>query len=53
MELYGGRISLRRDPGQRRRAGCGCRVSVDIGSYGRHPCRHGCLYCYANPGGGA
>lgn len=50
MHLYGGRLSRRSDPGQRRSAGCGCRVSTDVGSYDRHPCGHGCLYCYANPG---
>ena len=50
MHLYGSRLSLQRDSGQRRSAGCGCRVSVDVGSYDRHRCRHGCLYCYANPG---
>jgi hypothetical protein len=50
MRLYGGRLSLRPDPGQRRSAGCGCRLSTDIGSYDRHRCPHGCLYCYANPG---
>lgn len=50
MRLYGGRLSLQRDAGQRRSAGCGCRISVDIGSYDRHRCPHGCLYCYANPG---
>lgn len=49
IQLYGGRLSQQRDPGQRRAAGCGCRVSSDIGSYDRHRCRHGCLYCYANP----
>lgn len=49
MDLYGGRLSLRRDAGQRLAAGCGCRVSVDVGSYDRHRCPHGCLYCYANP----
>lgn len=49
MALHGGRLSLARDRGQRTRSGCECRVSVDIGSYGLHPCRHGCLYCYANP----
>jgi hypothetical protein len=49
MGLYGGTLSLKRDPGQRTAAGCGCRVSTDIGSYDRHPCAHGCLYCYANP----
>lgn len=47
--LYGGDISLARDKGQRVRAGCGCRVSVDIGSYPLHPCFHNCLFCYANP----
>jgi len=49
MQLYGGRLSLQRDAGQRRRAGCGCRVSSDVGSYDQHRCPHGCLYCYANP----
>jgi hypothetical protein len=48
-DLYGPGISMRRDTGQRMAAGCGCRVSKDIGSYDRHPCRHNCLYCYANP----
>jgi hypothetical protein len=49
--LYGGRLSHRVDSGQRRSAGCGCHRSVDIGSYRLHPCRHNCLYCYANPAG--
>jgi hypothetical protein len=49
MELFGGELSLQRDTGQRIRAGCECRVAVDIGSYHLHPCGHGCLYCYANP----
>lgn len=47
MNLYGGRLSLERDRGQRVQAGCGCRVSVDVGSYQLHPCRHDCMYCYA------
>ena len=47
--IHGGRISLAKDKGQRIQAGCGCRVSVDIGSYNLHPCRHNCLFCYANP----
>ncbi len=49
MALFGGQVSLRHDAGQRRRAGCRCRVSVDIGSYDLHPCRHDCLFCYARP----
>ena len=49
LRLYSGRISLRRDTGQRIKAGCGCKVSVDIGSYHLQPCYHNCLFCYANP----
>jgi hypothetical protein len=49
MDLYGGRLPLRRDAGQRLAAGCRCRVSLDVGSYDRHRCPHACLYCYANP----
>lgn len=30
------------------RKGCGCFESRDVGSY-TPSCRHGCLYCYANP----
>lgn len=52
MEIYPGRLSLKKDTGQRVKAGCGCRVSVDIGSYSRQPCYHNCLFCYANPTGG-
>ncbi|RJQ60198.1 MAG: DUF1848 family protein [Desulfobacteraceae bacterium] len=47
--LYGGNISLESDRGQRVKAGCGCRKSIDIGSYDLHPCAHNCLFCYANP----
>jgi hypothetical protein len=47
--LYGPGISLAQDGGQRRAAGCMCGVSRDIGSYNLHPCRHNCLFCYANP----
>jgi hypothetical protein len=47
--LYGGNLSLLADRGQRRSRGCGCRVSVDIGSYRDQPCYHNCLFCYANP----
>jgi len=49
MDLYGGRISLALDRGQRITKGCGCMKSTDIGSYNRQPCYHRCLYCYANP----
>ena len=49
MQLYGGRLSMRADAGQRRSAGCGCRVSRDIGGYDIHPCFHNCRFCYANP----
>jgi DNA repair photolyase len=49
MELFGGRLSLKRDSGQRVQKGCGCKVSVDIGVYHQHPCYHNCLFCYANP----
>lgn len=47
--LYGDDISMAKDTGQRVAAGCGCRVSKDIGSYHLHPCHHNCLFCYANP----
>jgi hypothetical protein len=49
MKLYGGCLSTKRDSGQRIRNGCGCMVSVDVGSYRMHPCFHGCMFCYANP----
>lgn len=49
MAVHGGRTSLRQDAGQRKAAGCGCTVSVDVGSYSLHPCHHNCLFCYANP----
>ena len=49
VELFGGKISVKRDTGQRVKAGCGCKVSVDIGSYRLQPCHHNCLFCYANP----
>jgi hypothetical protein len=48
-KLYGSEISLRKDTGQRLKLGCGCRVSVDVGSYRHQPCYHNCLFCYANP----
>ena len=50
-KLYGPDISMRKDSGQRIKSGCGCRISVDIGSYRNHPCYHNCLFCYANPDG--
>ena len=49
MAVHGGRVSLRRDSGQRQTAGCRCTVAVDVGSYALHPCPHNCLFCYANP----
>ncbi|MBW1615370.1 MAG: DUF1848 family protein [Deltaproteobacteria bacterium] len=47
-DLYGKDISLKKDAGQRVKAGCGCSISYDIGSYKMHPCFNNCLYCYAN-----
>lgn len=49
MAVHGGRVSLRQDSSQRKASGCGCTVSVDVGSYSLHPCHHNCLFCYANP----
>jgi hypothetical protein len=49
QQLFGGSLSFRKDSGQRVQSGCGCYVSMDIGSYDRHPCYHDCLFCYANP----
>jgi len=49
VKIFGGRLSMRKDSGQRIKSGCGCKVSVDIGSYDLHPCYHSCLFCYANP----
>lgn len=49
VEIFGGDISFKRDTGQRSSKGCGCKISVDIGSYHMHPCYHNCLFCYANP----
>lgn len=47
--VHGGRVSVKKDGGQRTQSGCGCTVSVDVGSYRLHPCLHNCLFCYANP----
>ena len=49
MDLFGGKISMQRDLGQRLQKGCGCFTSRDIGSYRFHPCFHNCLFCYASP----
>jgi hypothetical protein len=49
VELFGGNLDLKKDTGQRIQKGCGCKISVDIGSYHQHPCYHNCLFCYANP----
>ncbi len=49
MRIYGGRVSMAADQGQRRHFGCRCRISRDIGSYADHPCNHNCRFCYANP----
>jgi len=49
MHLYGGHLSLKQDSGQRKKLGCTCNVSIDVGSYDQHPCYHNCLFCYANP----
>lgn len=49
VKLYGGNLSFKKDSGQRITSGCGCKVSVDIGSYQIQPCQHRCLFCYANP----
>ncbi|MCD6585860.1 MAG: DUF1848 family protein [Desulfobacteraceae bacterium] len=48
-DLFGGKLSLKKDTGQRIKQGCGCMVSTDIGLYKQHPCYHNCLFCYANP----
>ena len=53
MDIYGGAVSVKPDAGQRIKAGCGCRESIDIGSYDLHPCYHNCLFCYANPRDGS
>ncbi len=50
-KLYGPDVSLMKDAGQRIKLGCGCRSSMDVGSYRHQPCYHNCLFCYANPDG--
>lgn len=48
--LFGGDPEIRGDYGQRRKQGCQCTKSFDIGSYEDHPCFHNCLFCYARTG---
>nr|WP_319494809.1 DUF1848 domain-containing protein [uncultured Desulfobacter sp.] len=48
--LFGGNPETRGDYGQRRKQGCQCTKSFDIGSYEDHPCFHNCLFCYARTG---
>lgn len=48
--LFGGNPEIRGDYGQRRKQGCQCTKSFDIGSYEDHPCFHNCLFCYARTG---
>ena len=49
-QLFGGDPDVRPDYGQRRKQGCRCTKSIDIGSYENHPCFHNCLFCYARTG---
>jgi hypothetical protein len=49
MKIFGRHLSLKKDAGQRKNAGCLCSISSDIGSYKLQPCGNKCLYCYANP----
>lgn len=45
-DIYGLRLELGGDAGQRQ--ACGCAQSTDIGTY-ELSCPHRCRYCYANP----
>lgn len=38
------KVSKAKDPGQKKRIGCECTKSIDIGGY--LPCKHQCVYCY-------
>lgn len=44
-QLFNLNVPVNKDTSQR--VMCGCTPSTDIGSYNQ--CRHGCVYCYANP----
>lgn len=46
-KLFGGNPEIAGDYGQRRKKGCQCTKSVDVGAYDHHPCPHNCLFCYA------
>lgn len=48
-DLFGGTPDTAGDYGQRRKQGCNCTRSIDVGSYQAHPCPHNCLFCYASP----
>lgn len=48
-DLFGGSPETAGDYGQRRKKGCRCTKSIDIGAYEEHPCPHNCLFCYASP----
>jgi len=47
QSLFGGSLETAGDYGQRRKQGCRCTRSIDVGSYDLHPCPHNCLFCYA------
>jgi hypothetical protein len=51
-QIFGGGASIAVDSGQRKKYGCGCTASVDIGRYTEygewsHHCGHKCVQCYA------
>ena len=52
IEIFGPGASIKTDSGQRKKFGCGCTCSVDIGRYieygtWSHHCGHDCPQCYA------